>query len=308
MQLARDITGEKTVPKITADDGVNLYFEDSGEGVPIIFVHEFAGDYRSWEPQVRHFSHTNRCITFSARGFLPSDVPHDPASYSQDRARDDILAVLDGLNIEAAHIIGLSMGGFAALHFGLHYPRRALSLVVAGCGYGAGEETREQFQRETTAAADRMESEGMEVFGASYALGPTRVQFKNKDPRGWHEFETQLKEHSGLGSANTMRGVQRSRPSLYDLEEGLRALTVPMLILNGDEDDPCLDVSLFLKRSVASSTLALLPRTGHTCNLEEPALFNQFCETFMRQVDNGSWVMRDPRSVTKGILSTTDDP
>ncbi len=296
------------MPTIKTDDGISLYYEEAGSGLPLLFVHEFAGDCRSWEPQVRALSRRYRCITYNARGWPPSDVPEDAARYSQDRARDDVLAVLDGLKIDKAHIVGLSMGGFAALHFGLHYPRRALSLVVAGCGYGAGEETREQFQRETTAAADRMESEGMEVFGASYALGPTRVQFKNKDPRGWHEFETQLKEHSGLGSANTMRGVQRSRPSLYDLEEGLRALTVPMLILNGDEDDPCLDVSLFLKRSVASSTLALLPRTGHTCNLEEPALFNQFCETFMRQVDNGSWVMRDPRSVTKGSLSTTDDP
>jgi pimeloyl-ACP methyl ester carboxylesterase len=296
------------MPTITTDDDVNLYFEDTGKGVPIIFVHEFAGDYRSWEPQIRHFSRTNRCITFSARGFLPSDVPTSPEKYNQDRARDDILAVLDRLDIPAAHIIGLSMGGFAALHFGLHYPERALSLVVAGCGYGAGEDTREQFQRETTIAADRMENETMSVFGASYAMGPTRVQFFNKDPRGWMEFETQLKEHSSLGSANTMRGVQRSRPSLYDLEEGLRALTVPMLILNGDEDDPCLDVSLFLKRCVISSGLALIPRTGHTCNLEEPTLFNQFCENFIRQVDNGSWKMRDPRSITKGILSTIEDP
>jgi pimeloyl-ACP methyl ester carboxylesterase len=293
---------------ITTDDGVKLYVEETGDGVPIIFVHEFAGDYRSWEPQVRHFARTNRCITFSARGFLPSDVPEDPGKYSQDRARDDILAVMDGLEIDKAHIIGLSMGGFAALHFGLHYPDRALSLVVAGCGYGAGEETREQFQREAGEAADQMQSETMTVFGASYAMGPTRVQYLNKDPRGWQEFETQLKEHSSLGSANTMRGVQRSRPSLYDLEDGLAKMTVPTLILNGDEDEPCLDVSLFLKRTIHSSAMALLPRTGHTCNLEEPALFNQHCETFIRQVDSGRWTMRDPRSITSGILSTTEQP
>ncbi|MDP6068450.1 MAG: alpha/beta hydrolase [Alphaproteobacteria bacterium] len=296
------------MPRITTDDNVELYYEDSGTGLPIIFVHEFAGDHRSWEPQVRHFARTNRCITFSARGFPPSDVPEDPTMYSQDRARDDILAVIDCLEIESAHVNGLSMGGFAALHFGLHYPDRALSLVVAGCGYGAGEGVREQFQRETTMAADLMESESMDVFGAAYAVGPTRVQFQNKDRRGWQEFETRLREHSGLGSANTMRGVQGNRPSLYDLEDSLRALTVPMLILNGDEDGPCLDVSLFLKRCVTSSALALLPRTGHTCNLEEPALYNQLCETFMRQVDSGRWSPRDSRSITKGILSTTDDP
>jgi len=288
---------------ITTDDGVKLYFEETGEGTPVIFIHEFAGDHRSWEAQVRHFSRNYRCIVFNARGYPPSDVPTDPDKYSQDRAREDIRVILDGLGIDAAHVIGLSMGGFAALHFGLHDPDRALSLVVAGCGYGASEDSREQFQLETAEAADRMESETMSVFGGTYALGPTRVQFQNKDPRGWQEFETQLRDHSSLGSANTMRGVQRQRPSLYDLHEELQKLTIPTLILNGDEDDPCLDVSLYLKRAITSSALAFLPRTGHTCNLEEPALFNQFCETFIHQVECGRWTLRDNRSMTASIIS-----
>lgn len=227
--------------------------------------------------------------------------------YSQNNARDDVLAVLDGLGIDAAHVVGLSMGGFAALHLGLHAPDRMLSLVVAGCGYGAGEESREQFQRETAEAADRMEQETMAVFGATYALCPTRVQHQNKDPRGWKEFETQLREHSSKGSAHTMRGVQRRRPSLFDLEEQMRQLTVPTLILNGDEDEPCLDVGLFMKRTISSSALVLLPRTGHNSNLEEPALFNMFCENFFHQVESGRWSPRDPRSMTSGILSTNEN-
>ena len=292
--------------QLTTNDGVNLYYEETGQGTPVIFVHEFAGDCRSWEPQVRHFSRNYRCITFNARGFPPSDVPADPEMYSQDNARDDVLAVLDGLGVDAAHVVGLSMGGFAALHLGLHAPDRTLSLVVAGCGYGAGEETREQFQRETAQAADRMERETMAVFGAAYALGPTRVQHQNKDPRGWKEFETQLREHSSEGSALTMRGVQRRRPSLFDLEEQMRQLTVPTLILNGDEDEPCLDVGLFMKRTISSSALVLLPRTGHNSNLEEPALFNMFCGNFFHQVESGRWDLRDPRSMTSGILSTSE--
>jgi pimeloyl-ACP methyl ester carboxylesterase len=233
-------------------------------------------------------------------------VPEDPEMYSQDRARDDVLAVLDGLGIDKAHINGLSMGGFASLHFGFEYPERALSLVVAGCGYGAGADVKEQFVRETTEVADRMENETMAVFGKVYSQGPTRVQFQNKDPRGWQEFEDQLCEHSSLGSANTMRGVQRRRPSLYDLEDKMRALTVPTLIMNGDEDDPCLDAGLFMKRTIISSALVLLPRTGHLCNLEEPALYNQFCGDFMARVEAGRWQMRDPRSMTTAILSAPD--
>ncbi len=292
---------------VTANDGVKLFYEETGKGTPVIFVHEFAGDFRSWEPQVRHFSRRYRCITYNARGYPPSDVPDDPEMYSQNLARDDILAVLDGLGIDAAHIVGLSMGGFAALHFGLNTPDRALSLVVAGCGYGAGEDTREQFQRETMETADRIEHETMDLFGASYALGPTRVQYQNKDPRGWKEFETQLKEHSSMGSAHTMLGVQRRRPSLYDLEEQMRQHTVPTLILNGDEDEPCLEVGLFMKRTIPSSALAILPHTGHTSNLEEPALFNLLCETFFNQVESGRWHLRDPRSITSGILLKTEN-
>ena len=288
----------------TTDDGVKLYYEETGEGTPIIFVHEFAGDHRSWEPQVRYFSRNYKCITFSARGYTPSDVPATFDMYSQDIAREDIKAVLDSLDIGEAHVIGLSMGGFSALHFGMHYPDRVLSQVIAGCGYGADEGSSEQFKRETSEAARRMETETMEVFGATYALGPTRVQFQNKDPRGWQEFETQLRQHSSLGSANTMRGVQSRRPSLYALKNSLQKMTVPTLILNGDEDEPCLDVSLFLKRTIPSSALTLIPRTGHTCNLEEPALFNKVCDDFIHQVECGRWELRDVRSMTSSIIST----
>jgi pimeloyl-ACP methyl ester carboxylesterase len=287
----------------TTNDGVKLYYEETGEGTPIIFVHEFAGDHRSWEPQVRYFSRNYKCIVFSARGFTPSDVPATFDMYSQDIAREDIKAVLDSLDIGEAHVIGLSMGGFSALHFGMHYPDRVLSQVIAGCGYGADEGSSEQFKRETAEAAHRMETETMEVFGASYALGPTRVQFQNKDLRGWQEFETQLRQHSSLGSANTMRGVQSRRPSLYTLKDSLQKMTVPTLILNGDEDEPCLDVSLFLKRTIPSSALTLIPRTGHTCNLEEPGLFNQLCGDFIHQVECGRWALRDIRSMTSSIIS-----
>jgi pimeloyl-ACP methyl ester carboxylesterase len=223
--------------------------------------------------------------------------------YSQDIAREDIKAVLDSLDIGEAHVIGLSMGGFSALHFGMHYPDRVLSQVIAGCGYGADEGSSEQFKLETSEAARLMEAETMEVFGASYALGPTRVQFQNKDPRGWKEFETQLCQHSSLGSANTMRGVQSRRPSLYTLKDSLQKMMVPTLILNGDEDEPCLDVSLFLKRTISSSALSLIPRTGHACNLEEPALFNQICNDFIHQVECGRWELRDIRSMTSSIIS-----
>ena len=155
------------MPHLRADDGTKLHYEESGSGTPIVFVHEFAGDWRTWEPQVRHFSRRYRCIAYNARGYPPSDVPADVGHYSQQRARDDILAVLDGLGIERAHIVGNSMGGFAALHFGMAYSPRALSLVVAGCGYGAHPDQYENFQQRTRDILRVAIAQGMKpvVFG-----------------------------------------------------------------------------------------------------------------------------------------------
>src|SRR5229473_7044932 len=166
------------MPQLTTDDGVRLYYEETGSGIPIVFVHEFAGDCRAFEPQVRCFSRHYRCIAFNARGYPPSDVPQDAERYSQERARDDIRAVIDALGIDKAHVVGLSMGGFAALHFGFTYPERTRSLVVAGCGYGAEPGQRQKFQEESEAWAKRFDTLSMTEAAASYALGPTRVQFQ----------------------------------------------------------------------------------------------------------------------------------
>jgi len=290
------------MPYVTADDGVKLYYEEAGEGFPIIFVHEFGGDHRSYEPQIRYFARRYRCIAYNARGYPPSDVPDDEQQYSQERARDDVRAVLNGLRIDQAHVVGISMGGFATLHFGMAYAGRARSMVVGGCGYGAEPGKREQFQAEAEAAAARFQTLGIEAAANSYALGATRVQLQNKDPRGWEEFRRMLTEHSARGSALTLRGVQKRRPSLFDLVEQMRQIRVPTLIVTGDEDDPCIEASILMKRAIPSAALVMLPRSGHAINLEEPALFNQFIDQFFHQVESGRWQLRDPRSLTDKIL------
>jgi pimeloyl-ACP methyl ester carboxylesterase len=289
------------MPLLTTDDGVKLHYEETGTGTPVVLVHEFAGDSRSWEPQVRYLSRRYRCIAFNARGWPPSEVPTDVASYSQARARDDIRAVLDHLGIDKAHVVGLSMGGFATLHFGLTYPERARSLLVAGAGYGSEKGEREKFRNEAEAIADRLEREGMAAFADAYAYGPTRVQLEGKDPRGFAEFKAMLAEHSAKGAANTQLGVQRERPSIFDLGEQLAKLTVPMLVVTGDEDWPCLAPGIFIKRTCRSAALLVLPNTGHTVNIEEPGAFNAALADFLAQVDAGRWPVRDPRAVSESI-------
>src|SRR5689334_24266846 len=284
------------MPAIVTDDGVTLHAEETGQGEPLLFVHEFAGDHRSWEPQVRFFSGTYRCVTYAARGYPPSDVPTDPEAYSQQRAVADAIAVLDGLKIGQAHVVGLSMGGFTALRLARGRPERVLPAVVAGAGYGAEPERAEAFRAESVLTAAAFAAEGAAKVAERYAVGPARVQFQNKNPRGWAEFAAALAGHSALGAALTMRGVQAARPSLYHLRDELARVRTPVLLIVGDEDEGCLEPALMLKRTIPTSGLAILPRTGHTANLEEPDVFNGLVDRFLAAVARGAWRPRDPRS------------
>ena len=294
------------VPYVTTDDGVQLYFEEAGTGHPLILVHEFAGDMRSFEPQMRHFGKRYRTIAYNARGFPPSDVPEKVSSYSQARAADDILAVLDHIGEKRAHVVGLSMGGFATLHFGLRHHDRALSLCIGGCGYGAELEKRDSFRAEADLIAKMLLTGDMKAFAERYSLGPTRVQFQNKDPRGFAEFKKMLAEHSALGSANTQLGVQKERPSLYSLVEEMKRITIPTLIITGDEDWPCLLPGLLMKQSISSAALSVMPNAGHAINIEEPDEYNRIVGDFLSQVESGRWPTRDSRAVSTSITGIKD--
>jgi pimeloyl-ACP methyl ester carboxylesterase len=275
-------------------DGVKLHYEETGEGDAVIWLHEFAADHRTWEAQVRRFSRDYRCIIYNARGYGPSDVPEEDAAYGYEQQRDDLIGLMDGLNIASAHLVGLSMGAYTALQAAMAHPRRVKSIVFSSGGSGAYKPERERFVRETTAASERMLKEGMGVVASAGALSPTRIQLRNKDPRGWEEFRRYWAEHDALGSALTMKNFQAKRPSLYDYEERLRNLDTPILLAVGDEDDPVIEVNIFLKRTLPRAGLWIHPRTGHGMNLEEPAEYNHRIAEFFSAVERGSWRGREP--------------
>lgn len=294
------------IGRVQSYDGVTLHVESTGSGTPILFIHEFAGDHRSWQPQVRHFSNSHHCITYAARGYPPSDVPVDPSAYSQGHAVSDAVAVLDALKIEKAHVVGLSMGGFCALHLALDHPDRLQSVAIGGVGYGASYESRKAFQEECEVIAHAFETVGAAAVAQRYAVGPARVQFQNKDPREHAKFTRMLAEHSNVGSAGTMRGFQKQRPSLYDFSDALAATLVPMLIMVGDEDEGAIEPSIMLKRTVPRAGLVIFRKTGHTLNLEEPELFNENLTSFFSEVVSGGWRERDPRSLQPTTTGMSD--
>ena len=284
------------MPYATTPDNVKLYYEEVGQGTPILFVHEFASDYRGWEPQMREFGKRYRCITYSARGYTPSDVPDDKDAYSYRDVMRDCVGVLDHLKIARAHLVGLSMGGYTCLQVALNHPGRVRSMVLAGTGSGSERWYTDDFHAHSRALGDQFERDGSAKIAETYGMGPSRQPFLLKDPRGFAEFTRQLAEHDAQGSANTSRGFQGARPSLYDFEAEIRKLATPALIVVGDEDERCIEPSLFLKDAIPASGLVMLPKTGHVVNLEEPNLFNQAVGDFLVRVDAGRWAPRDPRT------------
>lgn len=289
------------MPYAITSDKVRLYYEEvgqnTGQGTPVLFVHEFAGDHRSWEPQLRELGKRFRCIAYAARGYTPSDVPSDKQAYTYRHVMRDCVGVLDHLKIDQVHIVGLSMGGYTTLQVALNHPARVRSMVLAGTGSGSERWYTEQFHKNAQALALTFEREGAAAVAKTYGNGPSRVPFAIKDARGFAEFTRMLSEHDAQGSANVSRGFQGARPSLYDFESEIRKLATPALIVVGDEDERCIEPSLFLKQTIAASGLVMMPKTGHLVNLEEPDLFNQVVGDFLARVDAGSWGPRDPRSI-----------
>jgi pimeloyl-ACP methyl ester carboxylesterase len=270
-------------------DGVQIAYEEVGTGVPIVFCHEFAGSMDSWKLQVSYFSRRHRAIAYNARGYTPSGVPTSPDDYSQDHQVETLYQLLKHLGIEKAYIVGLSMGAHCVLNFGLAHPEMCLGIIAAGAGTGSADP--DVMRQESEERADKLESAGM---GAqeNYLTGTTRIRFQEKDPSGWAEFARLFLAHSPQGSANTLRGFQARRPTLYSRADEFAKMTVPTLVIVGDEDDPCLEPSLFLKRTIPRAGVLTIPQTGHACNLEEPQMFNHGIAEFIAQVGAGRWGAR----------------
>ena len=213
---------------------------------------------------MRYFARSHRCVTYSQRGYPPSDVPSDPARYGQDIARGDVIALMDALGIDKAHVVGHSMGAYTALHVGIHHPQRCISVTAAGCGWGSLPDpaAREGMRKVALENAKMFSEKPMAESARIYGDGAMRHAQKFKDPRGYAEFIKMLSEHSPQGHALTMAMLQARRPTFWDMEADLKKFSVPLLVIVGDEDESCLDGSVFLKRTAPTAALFVVPRSG----------------------------------------------
>ena len=268
-------------------NGVELYWEETGQGAPMVWVHEFGGDLRSWEPQVRYFSRRYRVITYNQRGYPPSTVPKNARDYSQVLLVEDLHRLLRQLDLGPVHLAGCSMGANVARDFTLAHPDKVRSLALVGAG--AGSVRREEFLQTQEAIASGLEREGMAARVRAFDTVPTRATFKAKDPRGFAEFLRQAGEHDVQACAHLAREVMSKRKTIFELEAELKALRVPTLILVGDRDTPCVEPSLVMGGWMPHAGLVVFPDCGHTPNLEEPSLFNLHVAEFLAAVEEGRW-------------------
>jgi pimeloyl-ACP methyl ester carboxylesterase len=282
-------------------NGASLYYEIHGAGSPLVFLHEFAGDLRYWRSAADFFSRQFQVILYNARGYPPSDVPADWRSYSQPQAAEDLAGLLRHLGIARAHLAGHSMGGPVALQFCFTHQESVRSLILVGVGTGSVDPGL--FRERCRQIAAELETHGMSAL-KDYLHGPERIQLLRKRPAAWQEFADHFMRLSAIGLAVTLRAIQGSRPAIFEWEQQLRAIEAPALIVVGDEDDPCLDPSLFLKRCLRRSGLVVFPKTGHSLPLEEPGRFHREVLEFLKAVEVNGWEDRPQGGASRSLVSS----
>lgn len=268
-------------------NGVDLYYEDTGQGTPLVWSHEFGGDHRSWAPQVRHFARRHRVVTYNHRGYPPSEVPKAAGDYSQDLLVEDLRRLIEHLALGPVHLAGCSMGANVARDLAIAHPALTRSLILVGAG--AGSVDREQFLQGQAATAAALEGDGMVALIRSFQRLPTRAAFRQKDPQGFAEFLRYAGDHDAQACAHLAREVMAKRRTVHQAAAGLRALRVPTLIVVGDQDTPCVEPSLLMRAWIPHAGLVVFPACGHTPNLEEPTLFNLHVAEFLAAVEAGRW-------------------
>ncbi|WP_170336172.1 alpha/beta fold hydrolase [Ruegeria arenilitoris] len=274
------------MPEFQSFDGISIYYEEAGVGAPIVFVHEFGGDYRSWHLQVEELRRSFRCITFSARGFLPSAVPEKRSQYGQSQSTGDLLALMDHLGLEKANIVGTSMGSFTGLDFALNHPDRVASATLVGNSSGPRDEKERIRYRGEWVSHEANLREELGGDGAVSVLedDPAYQSFQRNDSENWAIYASNLRNQSAEGAVHVLSTVHWNRRSLFEDEARLKAFEKPVLLVTGDEDYYLVgETNAFLKDTLPNSVWHRFPGTGHLVNIERAAEFNRLLAEFARE-------------------------
>jgi pimeloyl-ACP methyl ester carboxylesterase len=265
-------------------NGASLYYEITGKGTPIVFLHGFTCDHRNWDSQVKYFSKKFKVITYDARGHGQSSMP-DTIHYSY---AEDLAALLDYLKIEKAVVVGHSMGGAPALFYTLDHPEKVLALVLAEGGAANTSDTllisprnlRDYFSG-FSYVYNVFQKEGIEKARAAWVtINPIKSAAEN--PLSSELIKTMINDYSGWHWQN--RDPQKSNPD--GTPELLGRLKTPTLIITGDLSHKAIkELVSFEDTYIPNSKKVVLINSNHMLNLENPDQFNQEFMTFLNEND-----------------------
>jgi pimeloyl-ACP methyl ester carboxylesterase len=259
--------------------GIEMAYEVSGAGAPIVLLHGFPFDRTLWREQVEALRERYTVITVDLRGHgeTPPAVPDAPATM-QDMA-EDVAALLDSLNITRVVIGGLSMGGYVALVFHQLFPERVRALMLADSRPYADTDEARLIREETATRALR---EGMITIADAMLpklLAPATHAEQPQIVRRVREMILNTDPH---GAASALRGMAvRS-----DQTKRLREIDCPVLIIVGSLDciTPPADSEL-MHREISGSRLEVIKGASHVSNLERPAEFNRALGKFLGELE-----------------------
>jgi pimeloyl-ACP methyl ester carboxylesterase len=245
-------------------DGVRIFYEDEGTGIPIFLSHGFGASTRMWDGQVAEFSDRYRFIRWDMRGHGQSDSPDDPALYSQEHTLGDILGVLDYLEIDKAVIGGHSLGGYMTLAFNARHAGRTKALILQGCGPGYRSDTaRATWNIRAENRALSLEEGGLDALG-----GGAEVNV--------------IEQKSALGLANAARGILSQVDAAAI--DSLPGIDVPVLILIGDGDEHYLQGSAYMASRIPGAINVTVPNAGHGVNVDQPNIVNKAFGEFLADI------------------------
>ena len=248
-------------------NGINLYYEDNGNGFPVIFTHGFAGTTKSWEGQVAAFSKKYRFITYDMRGHGQTDAPDDLSKYTRDILVEDIYQLLRHLGIQKAVIGGLSLGGYLTIHFYNQHPDMTAAIILMDTGPGyRNQEKAEEWNRVRTDCARVLENAGMRGFMES--------EYSKDD---YYTTPDVMIKHNPVGLANTNRGVMLN---LWGLDI-LPNIKVPALVICGDRDTPFLSATDYMAQKIPVASKVIISNAGHGVNIDQPRVFEETILSFL---------------------------
>ncbi len=269
-------------------NGINLNVVCSGRGTPVVLLHGFTGSSKTWRPFVQRLASSYMLVRPDIIGHGESDSPVDSTRYSMAHAVTDLNSLLDSLNIESAHWLGYSMGGRVALQFALAHPDRVRSLILEGTSPGITNE-RERALRKTQddELADRIAREGLISFVDFWESIPLFAS-QQRLPR--QEFARQRQQrlaNDPAGLAKSLRGMgQGTYPGV---SEQLRRLTMPVLLVVGQEDAKFQATSRTMVAQLSDGRIESIPDAGHAAHLEQPEAFISIVEQFLDEQERSSW-------------------